>query len=165
MRPEEAARLRHQLLTPLYQAIGYADRVRQQAREQGAATEATLMEEAAGAARRIQEMLKWALPVNSHVAAGAVPRLAGAMLPETGLILSAAARFEELTGRACAVEISKIRESARELRRFARSLAGSDTGEPASVLVVDDEDIVCRTARAMLEHRGYRALLAGGGEE
>ncbi len=75
MKPEAAARLRHSLLTPLYQVIGYAEMVREEAVEQNATAEAALMEEAAAGARRMVAMLRWALPLKSHVAEGAIPRL------------------------------------------------------------------------------------------
>lgn len=165
MKPEAAARLRHSLLTPLYQVIGYAEMVREEAVEQNATAEAALMEEAAAGARRVVAMLRWALPLKSHVAEGAIPRLCAAMYPETALILSAAARFEELTSGACAGEIDKIRQGAREIRRFARGDTPAAPAEPPAVLVVDDEDIIRRTARAMLEHKGYRVLVAANGTE
>jgi CheY-like chemotaxis protein len=165
MKPEAAARLRHLLLTPLYQIIGYAEMVREEASEQNAGAEATLMEEAAEGAHRIVAMVRWALPLKSHIAQGAIPRLCAAMYPESVLILSAAARFEELTGGACAPEIDKIRQGARDLRQFSRAELPAPQAGPLTVLVVDDEEIVRRTARAMLEHKGYRVLLAADGNE
>lgn len=122
MSPEAAARLRHSLLTPLYQVIGYGEMVCEEAKEQSAAAEAALMEEALAPARRMLAMLRWALPLKSHIAADSIPRLRAAMGPEAGLILAACARFEELTGGACAGEIDKIRQAARELDEFARPL-------------------------------------------
>ncbi len=165
MKPEAAARLRHSLLTPLYQVIGYAEMVREEAVEQGATAETSLMEEAAAGARRMLGMLRWALPLKSHVAEGSIPRLRLAMYPETALILSAAARFEELTSGACREEIDKIRQGAREIRQFARGDAPAAPAASLTVLVVDDEEIVRRTARAMLEHKGYGVLLAADGKE
>ena len=165
MKPEAAARLRHLLLTPLYQIIGYAEMVGEEATEQNAAAEATLMEEAAAGAHRMVAMVRWALPLKSHVAEGAIPRLCAAMYPESILVLSAAARFEELTGGACAPEIDKIRQGARDLRQFARAELPARHPGPVTVLVVDDEEIVRRTARAMLQHKGYHVLLAADGNE
>ena len=35
----------------------------------------------------------------------------------------------------------------------------------ALILVIDDEDIIRRTAKSVLEHYGYRVVLAANGKE
>ena len=78
MNPEAIARLRHGLRTPLNHLIGYAEMVRDEAREQTARSETGLMDRVLAAARQMVAQLQEALPVKAHIAEDAIPTLRAA---------------------------------------------------------------------------------------
>src|ERR1044072_2033954 len=105
MNPEGIARLRHELRTPLNHLIGYAEIVRNQARDQSARTEAGLMEQVLTAARQMVEQVQEALPVNAHIQQELIPALRAAFGPWLQRVEKTLATFEKLGGGACEKEL------------------------------------------------------------
>src|SRR4051794_36342873 len=101
MSPEAIARLRHSPRTPLNHIIGYAEMVRDEAKEQSATAEAGLMEQVLTAARQIVAGLQEALPIKAHIAGDALPVLRAGMRPALDRIEKTLVSFEELTGGTC----------------------------------------------------------------
>src|SRR5689334_1209413 len=128
MNPEAVAQLRHALRTPLNHLIGYAEMVRDEAREQGNRSQAALMGDALDLARKIVDRVQQALPLRSHIAPDAIPGLRGVMRPALEKIDRALNDFETGAGGACEVEIRKMRAATRELLVFAR---GAEPIRPA----------------------------------
>lgn len=128
--PAAVARLRHHLRTPLNHIIGYAEIVYRNAKDQAADAEMRLMQDVISRARRIVEMVQEALPANSHVGDGSVPKLRAAMQGQVDRIVYALDRFEELASGACAGEIQKIRTATRHLFDFARASSGYGAAPP-----------------------------------
>jgi PAS domain S-box-containing protein len=174
MNPEAIARLRHGLRTPLNQLIGYAEMVRNQAREQSAAAEASLMEQVLAAARQMVEQVQETLPVKAHIAEDAVPAVRAALGPWLQGVEKTLSAFEELAGGACAKEVRRMRGALTELRGLARGPAQDRTvpipRPPKSeqpqrarsaggrILVVDDQGDNREILVRRLETDGYDAV-------
>jgi PAS domain S-box-containing protein len=178
MNPEAIARLRHELRTPLNHLIGYAEIVRNQARDQSARTEADLMEQVLAKARQMVEQVQEALPVNAHIAVDAVPALRAAFGPWLQRVEKTLATFEKLSGGACEKEMRKMQAALGELRGAARGPAPRRRGRipppPAAeprprtasgrILVVDDDDGNREALVRRLEREGYDASGEPDGE-
>jgi PAS domain S-box-containing protein len=174
MSPEAIARLRHALRTPLNQLIGYAGMAADEARGQGNAREAKLIEEALGIARKIADRVQQALPQQSHIAEDAFPALREVMRPALDRIGKLLSEFEHATGGMCAVELRKMRSALAELALFAR--AGEPPPAPSAaqrraagpggrILVVDDDADNRQILARRLEREGFTAVTdaSGGG--
>jgi PAS domain S-box-containing protein len=177
MNPEVIARLRHSLRTPLNHIIGYAEMVRDEAKEQKAHAEAGLMEQVLAAAREIVDRVQEALPVKAHIAGDAVPVLRDGMRPWLGQIEKSLAGFEELSGGACDKEVRKLRAATSELQEFSR---GADpvrtvpvplapvrepgpSGVGGRILVVDDDADNREILTRRLEREGYQPAAEADG--
>jgi PAS domain S-box-containing protein len=178
MNPEAIARFRHGLRTPLNHLIGYAEMVREEARDQSAAAEAGLMDQVLAAARQMVEQIQIALPVKAHVAGDAVPGLRAALVPPLQRVEQALAAFEELTGGACAKEVKKMRGAVADLRAITRGAEAervtaiplppaSEPPRPTSgsgrILVVDDDADNREILARRLEREGYEAYTVADG--
>lgn len=178
MNPEAIARLRHSLRTPLNHLIGYAEMVRDEAKDQGARAEKALMDQALSIARQIVDRVQQALPAKSHISEEALPELRNIMRPALERIEQILTEFDDMTGRACAKEVTKMRSAARELYNFARGDApppapGADTlvsqrptrpaGPGGRILVVDDDADNREILARRLEREGFTAVAEASG--
>jgi PAS domain S-box-containing protein len=179
MNPEAIARLRHGLRTPLNHLIGYAEMVRDQARDQSAASEAGLMEQVLTAARQMVDQVQEALPLKAHIAQDAVPVLRAALGPWLQRVEKTLSTFEELTGGACEKEMRKMRAALTELRGLSRGAAPDRTvpiplppareEQPRSrsasgrIRVVDDDADNREILVRRLEREGYEAVSESDG--
>jgi PAS domain S-box-containing protein len=179
MNPEAIARLRHGIRTPLNHLIGYAEMVRDEARDQGARSEARLMDQVLASARQMVERLQQILPLKAHIAEDAVPALRSALLPGLESVEKALASFEQQTGGACEKEMAKMRSATRDLLEFARGSETAEAARPAApppriqpqaprqarastgpggrILVVDDDRDNREILARRLEREGFAA--------
>jgi len=177
MNPEAIARLRHALRTPLNHLIGYAEMVRDEAKDQGARAEMALMDQALSIARQIVDRVQQALPAKAHISDDALPELRTVMKPALERIGRILNDFNELTAGACDKEIRKMRAATRELLEFARSGGPAPTTEapPAPeqpkhrqgpggrILVVDDDADNREILARRLEREGFTAVTEASG--
>src|SRR4051794_28833170 len=185
MNPEAIARLRHGLRTPLNHLIGYAEMVRDEARDQTAKDEAGLMDQVLTAARQMVELVQQWLPVKSHIAQEAIPSLRAGLKPRLDHVEKLLTSFEELTGDTCAQELRKMRSAVSELQVFTRGAEPQRPGPappppqpprptreplqtpPASprgrILVVDDDGDNREILARRLEREGYTAVTEADG--
>jgi PAS domain S-box-containing protein len=178
MNPEAVARLRHALRTPLNHLIGYAEMVRAEAKDQGARAEKALMDQVLSIARQIVDRLQQALPTKSHIPEDALPELRAVMRPAVERVDQVLTEFDEMTGRACAKEVGKMRNATRDLLSFAR---GADPAAPPGavpfnaqrsvrpagpggrILVVDDDADNREILVRRLEREGFTAVAEANG--
>jgi PAS domain S-box-containing protein len=182
MNPEAIARLRHGLRTPLNHVMGYAEMVRELAREQGDRNAAALMDEILEDARRMIALLQDTLPVKAHIAEDAVPTLRAGLRPWIEDIEHTLHEFEETTGGVCADEVRRMRGATRELLEFAAGAepareiaiplpAAREAAQPEAsgaggrILVVDDDADNREILVRRLEREGYTAVAEPGGRE
>jgi PAS domain S-box-containing protein len=178
MNPEAIARLRHALRTPLNHLIGYAEMVREEAREQSDDAAGAEMDRVLDAARKMVEQVQFALPVRAHIAEDAIPTLQAALRYSLERVHRSLAAFVDLTGGACENEVRKMRAAAAELADFTvrpepapsppedpvtaiplppasePSAAGGGSGR---ILVVDDDQDNREILVRRLEREGYDA--------
>ena len=177
MNPEVIARLRHSLRTPLNHIIGYAEMIRDEAREQSATAEVGVMDQVLAAARQIVDRVQEALPVKAHIPPDAIPVLRDAMRPPLTQIEKLLAGFEEMSGGACDKEMRKLRAATSELQDFARGAEPASTvplplppvresrpgGRGERILVVDDDTDNREILMRRLEREGYQSVAVGDG--
>jgi PAS domain S-box-containing protein len=177
MNPEAIARLRHSLRTPLNHLIGYAEMVRDEAREQSSTAAARLMDELLAAARQIVGQVQEQLPLKSHIAGDAVPVLRAAMRPALATIEKKLTSFDELTGAACEKETCKMRAAVSDLLDFARGVEPANSvplplppirearsaGPGGRILVVDDDTDNREIMGRRLEREGFVAVTEASG--
>jgi signal transduction histidine kinase len=134
--PDEIGRLRHYLRTALNTIVGYADVVRRQAKEQGARTEASLMEQAAAAGREGIAIMERVLPVKSYVSHADFALLCSNLRPRVERIGKAVTEFQARAGSACAAEMGKMRAALRDLSEFMRAFENPQpqNGSPDTVV-------------------------------
>ena len=178
MNPEAVARLRHALRTPLNHLIGYAEMVRDEAKDQGARAEKALMDQVLSIARQIVDRVQQALPTKSHIAEDALPELRTVMRPALERVDQILTEFDEMTGRACAKEVGKMRNATRDLLNFAVGAepppaAGATpfneqrparpSGPGGRILVVDDDADNREILSRRLEREGFTAVAEANG--
>jgi PAS domain S-box-containing protein len=178
MNPDAVARLRHALRTPLNHLIGYAEMVRDEAKDQGARAEKALMDQVLSIARQIVDRVQQALPTKSHISEDALPELRAVMQPALDRVGQILTEFDEMTGRACAKEVGKMRNATRDLLSFARGSepppAAGATPFPAQrparpsspggrILVVDDDADNREILARRLEREGFTAVAEANG--
>jgi PAS domain S-box-containing protein len=183
MDPEAIARLRHGLRTPLNHLMGYAEMVRELARDQRDRMAAGLMDDVLEDARRMIALIQDVLPVKAHIAEDAVPTLRAGLRPWLEDVENVLRDFEERTGGVCADEVRKMRAATRELLEFARGGEPArdipiplpparetprpveTTGTGGRILVVDDDPDNREILVRRLEREGYTAGAEPGGRE
>src|SRR3954452_25365091 len=98
MNPEAIARLRHGLRTPLNHLIGYAEMVRDEARDQVEHSETGPIGQALNAGRQMREQLQEALAVKAHIAGDALAAHRAAMAYWLQQVEKNLDDFDELSG-------------------------------------------------------------------
>lgn len=178
MTPEAIARLRHSLRTPLNHLLGYAEVVRERAKEQGARAELGLLDQILSIGRQIVDRVGVALPAKAHIAPDAIPELRDVLRPALGRVEELIAELAALTRGACAAEIGKMRSAVRDLQNFAHGAdpqpdfsAPFSPGQPprpvgpgGRILVVDDDADNREILLRRLEREGFTTAAEATGE-
>jgi CheY-like chemotaxis protein len=179
MNTDAISRLRHRLRTPLNHIIGYAEMVRDEARERGATADAGRMEDISLTARQVVEAVRLALPPYNSVSETSMQELRDGISGLLDRITVSMKAVAPLTQKAFAGDLERIRSASQDLLSFAQkgelpevpgeSLHspvenGKGVGPlPGRILIVDDDLENREILRRRLEREGFYAADEPGG--